>query len=62
MLQVIGKGSEKHEDSNVEEKYLIATSEQAIAAFHRYSIHIKWEVKTYKLTWLLQKLDMLKAC
>lgn len=33
--QVIGKGSENAEDSSVDEKYLIATSEQPIAAFHR---------------------------
>lgn len=33
--QVIGKGSEKAEDSSVDEKYLIATSEQPIAALHR---------------------------
>lgn len=33
--QVIGKGSEKAEDKEVDEKYLIATSEQPIAAFHR---------------------------
>lgn len=32
---MIGKGSEKAEDKEVEEKYLIATSEQPIAAFHR---------------------------
>lgn len=33
-LQVVGKGSENIEDSSVDEKYLIATSEQPIAAFH----------------------------
>ena len=33
--QVIGKGSEKAEDKEIDEKYLIATSEQPIAAFHR---------------------------
>lgn len=33
--QVIGKGSERNEDKEMEEKYLIATSEQPIAAFHR---------------------------
>lgn len=33
--QVIGKGSEKAEDSSIDEKYLIATSEQPIAALHR---------------------------
>ena len=32
---MIGKGSEIKEDSSVEEKYLIATSEQSIAAYHR---------------------------
>ena len=32
---MIGKGSEKQEDSTVDEKYLIATSEQPIAAYHR---------------------------
>ena len=35
LFQVIGKGSEKAEDGSVDEKYLIATSEQPIAAFHR---------------------------
>ena len=34
-LQVVGKGSEKQEDGSVDEKYLIATSEQPIAAYHR---------------------------
>ena len=33
--QVVGKGSEKEDDTSVEEKYLIATSEQPIAAYHR---------------------------
>ena len=33
--QVIGKGSEKKEGECVDEKYLIATSEQPIAAYHR---------------------------
>lgn len=32
---MIGKGSEKAEDKEIDEKYLIATSEQPIAAFHR---------------------------
>ena len=35
ICQVIGKGSEKDEDNNVEEKYLIATSEHPLAAFHQ---------------------------
>lgn len=35
LYKVVGKGSEKAEDRDVEEKYLIATSEQPIAAFHR---------------------------
>ena len=35
LYKVVGKGSEKAEDKDVEEKYLIATSEQPIAAFHR---------------------------
>ena len=30
-----GKGSEREDDKSVDEKYLIATSEQPIAAFHR---------------------------
>ena len=30
-----GKGSEQAGDKTVDEKYLIATSEQPIAAFHR---------------------------
>ena len=33
--KVVGKGSENVEDKSVDEKYLIATSEQPIAAFHR---------------------------
>lgn len=33
--QVIGKSSEKSDDSSIDEKYLIATSEQPIAAFLR---------------------------
>ncbi|MEE6493043.1 hypothetical protein FKM82_016708 [Ascaphus truei] len=33
--EVIGKGSEKSEDGSIDEKYLIATSEQPIAALHR---------------------------
>ncbi|KAJ8301414.1 hypothetical protein KUTeg_020401 [Tegillarca granosa] len=35
LYKVVGKGSEKAEENAVEEKYLIATSEQPIAAFHR---------------------------
>ncbi|XP_060580391.1 serine--tRNA ligase, cytoplasmic-like [Ruditapes philippinarum] len=35
LYKVIGKGSEKQEDGSVDEKYLIATSEQPIAAYHR---------------------------
>lgn len=35
LYKVIGKSSENAEDKEVEEKYLIATSEQPIAAFHR---------------------------
>ncbi|XP_064425301.1 serine--tRNA ligase, cytoplasmic [Latimeria chalumnae] len=35
LYKVIGKGSEKSDDSSYDEKYLIATSEQPIAAFHR---------------------------
>lgn len=34
-IQVVGKGSEKSDDNSVDEKYLIATSEQPIAAFLR---------------------------
>ena len=33
--QVTGKGSEREDDKSVDEKYLIATSEQPIAAYHR---------------------------
>ena len=33
--QVIGKGSEQEGDKTIEEKFLIATSEQPIAAYHR---------------------------
>merc|ERR1712121_348155 len=35
LYKVVGKGSEREDDTSVEEKYLIATSEQPIAAFHR---------------------------
>nr|XP_034306136.1 serine--tRNA ligase, cytoplasmic isoform X1 [Crassostrea gigas] len=35
LYKVIGKGSEKADENSVDEKYLIATSEQPIAAFHR---------------------------
>ncbi|XP_053986582.1 serine--tRNA ligase, cytoplasmic [Hylaeus anthracinus] len=35
LYKVIGKGSERSDDKEIEEKYLIATSEQPIAAFHR---------------------------
>ncbi|XP_022105365.1 serine--tRNA ligase, cytoplasmic-like [Acanthaster planci] len=35
LYKVIGKGSEKAEEATIEEKYLIATSEQPIAAYHR---------------------------
>ncbi|KAJ8257279.1 hypothetical protein GJAV_G00183900 [Gymnothorax javanicus] len=35
LYKVIGKGSERSDDSSVDEKYLIATSEQPIAAFLR---------------------------
>ncbi|CAG2215685.1 SARS [Mytilus edulis] len=33
--KVVGKGSEKQDESTIDEKYLIATSEQPIAAYHR---------------------------
>ncbi|XP_071993386.1 serine--tRNA ligase, cytoplasmic [Engystomops pustulosus] len=35
LYKVIGKGSEKQDDGSIDEKYLIATSEQPIAALHR---------------------------
>lgn len=35
LYKVVGKSSELADDQSVEEKYLIATSEQPIAAFHR---------------------------
>ncbi|CAI9737858.1 serine--tRNA ligase, cytoplasmic-like [Octopus vulgaris] len=35
LYKVIGKESEKSDDATIDEKYLIATSEQPIAAFHR---------------------------
>jgi len=35
LYKVTGKGSEKEDDKSVDEKYLIATSEQPIAAYHR---------------------------
>lgn len=34
-MQVIGKASDKPDENAMDEKYLIATSEQPIAAFHR---------------------------
>ena len=41
---MVGKGSEKADDTSVDEKYLIATSEQPIAAFHRYTDTIITEI------------------
>lgn len=38
LYKVVGKGSEKEEDTSINEQYLIATSEQPIAAFH----HEEW--------------------
>ena len=35
LYKVVGKSSELTDDQSVEEKYLIATAEQPIAAFHR---------------------------
>merc|ERR1719270_2888345 len=35
LYKVTGKGSENVEDKTIDEKYLIATSEQPIAAYHR---------------------------
>merc|ERR1719319_2046067 len=35
LYKVVGKGSEDVKDKSIDEKYLIATSEQPIAAFHR---------------------------
>ncbi|KAK7871401.1 hypothetical protein R5R35_006104 [Gryllus longicercus] len=35
LYKVVGKGSEKTDAKEIDEKYLIATSEQPIAAFHR---------------------------
>ena len=35
IIQVIGKSSEKEGEGGIDEKYLIATSEQPIAAYHR---------------------------
>lgn len=35
LYKVVGKGSEKAEEGGSDEKYLIATSEQPIAAYHR---------------------------
>merc|ERR1719367_1566003 len=35
LYKVTGKGSENVDDKTIDEKYLIATSEQPIAAFHR---------------------------
>lgn len=35
LYKVAGKGSEREDDTTVDEKFLIATSEQPIASFHR---------------------------
>jgi len=35
LYKVVGKGSENKDDTSIDEKYLIATSEQTIAAYHR---------------------------
>lgn len=35
LYKVVGKGSEKTDETVSDEKYLIATSEQPIAAYHR---------------------------
>lgn len=35
LYKVVGKGSDKVEEGSLDEKYLIATSEQPIAAYHR---------------------------
>ncbi|EDW03739.1 serine--tRNA ligase, cytoplasmic [Drosophila grimshawi] len=35
LYKVVGKGSERAEEAGIDEKYLIATSEQPIAAYHR---------------------------
>ena len=35
LYKVTGKGSENADDKTIDEKYLIATSEQPMAAFHR---------------------------
>jgi len=35
LYKVLGKGSEREDDNTIAENYLIATSEQPIAAFHR---------------------------
>lgn len=35
LYKVVGKGSEKSDEAGSDEKYLIATSEQPIAAYHR---------------------------
>jgi len=37
LYKVIGKSSERSDDKGIDEKYLIATSEQPIAAYHRDS-------------------------
>lgn len=50
LYKVVGKGSENKGDTVVEEKYLIATSEQPIAAYHRdewlpeASLPIRWVI------------------
>eukprot|EP00118_Oscarella_pearsei_P025434 m.308174 g.308174 ORF g.308174 m.308174 type:complete len:487 (+) comp43501_c0_seq1:50-1510(+) len=35
LYKVVGKSSEKHDEAGLDEKYLIATSEQPIAAYHK---------------------------
>ena len=38
LVQVISKSSEVTEDTETEEKYLIATSEQPLCALHRWAL------------------------
>ena len=43
LYKVVGKGSEKAEDTSVNEQYLIATSEQPVSffAFFVYQVQLK---------------------
>lgn len=58
LYKVVGKGSENPEDNSVSEQYLIATSEQPIAAFH-YDEGIKPERLPIKVIFVVQAFILL---